>query len=277
MTTIDQLISVLGAEGRKHKGSRLRDAVANGHYDSFVSLLEAHPTLVHQREAYTGQPILNYAALYGQKEMVELLIHRGADVHARDHAHYGTGKTAFLAAAEEGETEVAQLLLQRGADINATAGAKMIHPQALGYGLREDDIKQLSHAGRNGAWNDHGWTALMHAAERNDAKLCAVLLMLGASATSRSRWGKTARDLTTDECIDKMLECVERAGGAEKQKEQFDVVLLKWLRASSQDFEPRLLYLLGCLDRASKVAGVKLDEEVKRHIIHFHLRSLLLA
>ena len=55
------------------------------------------------------------AAFYGRKEIVELLLSKGADVNAKD----SKGETALMVAAFYGRKETVELLLSKGADVNA--------------------------------------------------------------------------------------------------------------------------------------------------------------
>ncbi len=58
---------------------------------------------------------LHYAAERGHKEIVELLIAKGADINAKN----ATGDTSLHFAVEAGEREIAELLIDNGAEVNA--------------------------------------------------------------------------------------------------------------------------------------------------------------
>jgi len=58
-----------------------------------------------------GRSPIHYAADYGQREVIQYLVDRGAEVNAKD-KH---GITALLAAIWEGHTECVRLMLQKGA------------------------------------------------------------------------------------------------------------------------------------------------------------------
>ena len=58
---------------------------------------------------------MHHAAKYGRKEVVELLIAKGADVNAKRN----NGQTPLHRAAGGGHKEVAELLIAKGADLNA--------------------------------------------------------------------------------------------------------------------------------------------------------------
>jgi hypothetical protein len=72
-------------------------------------------TDVNAKDDERGQTPLEYAAITGRKELVELLIANGADVNALD-KH---GRTHLHAAAVHGQKEIAELLIAGGADVNA--------------------------------------------------------------------------------------------------------------------------------------------------------------
>ena len=63
-----------------------------------------------------GETPLHFAALFGRKEVAELLIAKGADVNAKDAV---VGFTPLHRAAYHGRKEVAELLIAKGADVNA--------------------------------------------------------------------------------------------------------------------------------------------------------------
>ena len=63
----------------------------------------------------SGETHLHHAAKYGRKEVVELLIAKGADVNAKRN----NGQTPLHRAAGGGHKEVAELLIDNGADVNS--------------------------------------------------------------------------------------------------------------------------------------------------------------
>ena len=61
-----------------------------------------------------GSPILNAAAVYGHREIVDALIEKGAKINEKDR----NGNGALHVAAFLGRSEVVELLLEKGADVN---------------------------------------------------------------------------------------------------------------------------------------------------------------
>ena len=92
----------------------LYHAAKNGHKE-MVDLLLAKGAQVDVRRGFSGGTPLGYAAEEGHKEIAELLIAHGADVNARNSA----GDTPLHYAAEIGRKDIADLLIARGANVNA--------------------------------------------------------------------------------------------------------------------------------------------------------------
>ncbi|XP_055329076.1 myotrophin-like [Paramacrobiotus metropolitanus] len=97
-------------------------SLKNGDLDSIRDFVEKKG--VDIRQPIDGRPPIHFAADYGQREVIEYLISKGADVNAVD-KH---GISALLAAIWEGHTECVKLLLQKGAkpDGKSPDGTKYI-------------------------------------------------------------------------------------------------------------------------------------------------------
>ena len=108
---------------------------------------------------------LHGRAEHGDVEMVELLLHHGADVHAAScmgtPLHCAVG--GFQHTPPEGWREVAERLVALGADVNA--GSPLT--------------------------GDPNWTPLHHAAWRNHGAAVAWLLGQGADRTRVNKYGST--------------------------------------------------------------------------------------
>ncbi len=99
-------------------------------------------------EDYRDWTPLMYAALDGHKEVVELLIAKGADVNAKNKV----GQTPLQFTAWKGHKEIAELLIAEGADVNAKDGDGWL---VLDYATRlgQPEIADLlrKHGGMTGA------------------------------------------------------------------------------------------------------------------------------
>ena len=93
--------------------SRLHIAANRGNKD-VVSLLLERGADIHARDSNQATP-LHFAAGGRNKDVVSLLLERGADIHA----HNSHQATPLHSAAFSGHEDVVRLLLERGADIDA--------------------------------------------------------------------------------------------------------------------------------------------------------------
>jgi ankyrin repeat protein len=125
--------------------------------------------------AGTGDLSLNArlleAVLLGDKDKMELLIAKGANVNARYKDKYG--KTMLNVAAESARTEMAELLIAQGADINATddSGNTPLHS------TKSSEMAELliAKGADANAKNNDGSTPLSVAKMANNIELAALL------------------------------------------------------------------------------------------------------
>ena len=90
-------------------------AVFDGNIGAIKQHLNAGLDVEAKDDKFVGT-FLHWASAGGQKEIVELLIAKGADVNATD----GDGDTALhLAGSSTARIEIAELLISQGADVNA--------------------------------------------------------------------------------------------------------------------------------------------------------------
>ena len=92
------------------------DAVALGDSDRVKQMLANDPSLLHSRTA-DGYPAAALAVFFGHGPLARWLIEQGADVNAA--AENAQKVAAVHAAAAACDRETMQLLLARGADVNA--------------------------------------------------------------------------------------------------------------------------------------------------------------
>ncbi|MFC1781793.1 ankyrin repeat domain-containing protein, partial [Planctomycetota bacterium] len=92
----------------------LHRAALSGHKE-IIKLLIARGAQIDIRDDWPGSTALSYAAGKGHKEIVEFLIDAGADVNVKDKE----GQTALHQAAIQGYKDIVELLLDRNADVNA--------------------------------------------------------------------------------------------------------------------------------------------------------------
>lgn len=96
----------------------LLEAVKAGDLAKVRALVEKDPTIVNSKNP-GGQTILFAAVAFGQPEIVDYLISKGADVNARTDFHL---TPLHVACVRNAPLAVVRLLAERGADVNAVAG-----------------------------------------------------------------------------------------------------------------------------------------------------------
>ena len=74
---------------------------------------------VNATDGANGITALMLSARHGQERVVELLLHRGAQIDLQD----SSGNTALMLAATSGHERAVKLLLRRGAEINLQRAA----------------------------------------------------------------------------------------------------------------------------------------------------------
>ncbi len=111
----------------------LRAAALTGNLELTRRLLDARvdPNVVPSTQPSSFDSILAAAASGGSYEVVELLLHAGAEVNTQI---VGSGETALFAAARQGKTLIVIALLAAGADVNAQSGALSLTPLAAAAG-----------------------------------------------------------------------------------------------------------------------------------------------
>ena len=155
----EELTALLAAE----PALTVFEAAAVGVAPRVRELVDADPELLRQRSD-DGWTALHLAAHFGRVEVVNLLLARGADVHAR--SENAMGNCALHAAA-------------------AGRAAALIVALLLARGARADAVQ-------NG-----GFTALHEAAFKNDLALAELLLAHGADPALRTDEGETAEAIAT--------------------------------------------------------------------------------
>jgi len=130
-----------------------------------------------------GQTALMRAAFYGHREIVELLLKNGAVDELEDN----WGENALISAAVRRHTKIIELLLDTGAivDSRGQEGATVLIEVAfMGY---NEAVKLLLNKGAKIDLQDNnGMTALMHAVGRGHAETVKLLLGNGADLNQKN-------------------------------------------------------------------------------------------
>ena len=148
----------LAATIARSKGSLdIFEAASLGELERLKQIVEKNPSIINSYSPDGFTP-LALAAYLGQKDTVEYLISKGANVNAL--AKNTTGFTALTGAVSQNNTEITKILVENGANVN--------HQYEGGY------------------------TPLIHAAASGNLELVRILLDANANPNVRTKDGTTA-------------------------------------------------------------------------------------
>jgi ankyrin repeat protein len=137
-----------------------------------------------------GSTPLHQAALFGNLEVVELLVGARANVNARD----DLGETPIYGAVHLGDLEMTKCLVHFGADLNEH-NDKGENPVFLAL----HHVEILKYLLEHGMWADQprvgGSTALHEAFRENLEEAAIILLEHGADTLRKDHEGRTAEDV----------------------------------------------------------------------------------
>jgi len=135
------------------------------------------------RNGYTA---LHNAVQHGRKDVVVLLVGKGADIQARTHL----GESPLDVAATYDNAEAAEVLLAHGADPNVAGGGgcTALHYAAKSFKGGKDVAELLlRHGAKVDAEDDEGWTPLHLAAREGNAEVVELLIRNGADVNATPR------------------------------------------------------------------------------------------
>lgn len=157
-------------------------AVRAGTVERVREFVNQTPALAQARSE--GATALHFAAIAGDRAMVDLLLTARADVNARDDTYQ---MTPIAWANEEGHRDMVRHLYDRGAEVD-------LH-QAAAYGL-VDHVKDLVRGTRrqvNAVVG--GWTPLQLATLWGHPEVVELLLTRGADPLVRDPYGRTTLEI----------------------------------------------------------------------------------
>ena len=133
---------------------------------------------------------LSVAAFFGRREIVDLLLERGAGIDKGDDEK---GATALFQSIMGLEPEIASLLVDRGADVNKKTKPGMSALMLAAASKQVDTAAMLvEHGADVGAKDAEDLTPLMYAAEGGSPEIAGLLIDRGAEVDAKSNVGATA-------------------------------------------------------------------------------------
>lgn len=138
---------------------------------------------------YDGRTALHLAAAYGQDNVVDFLLNKGAPINTRD----SFWRTPLQEAVTASHWSTAEILRSRGGELKLRNEGT--HMCRLAYQGHVSELEHLIHYGANPDASDYdGRTALHIAAAEGHVGIVKVLIKCGADVNSMDRWKTTPFD-----------------------------------------------------------------------------------
>ena len=172
----------------------IHEASEEGNIETIKQHLAAG-TDVNAKESFFQSTPLHRACLFGRKEVVKMLLANGADVNAKDEDMM----TALSYATTGEDKEIVELLLDKGANLKDEVGppllgvsnkgiVKLLIAEGVDVNAKSDQAETpLYHAGT-------GETALHGAASEGYKEVAGLLITAGADVNAKDNNGKTPLD-----------------------------------------------------------------------------------
>ena len=189
LDTIDQLAATtddIEARGTNGK-TALMIAAKSGNAGLVKKLLEAGAD-ARAENINGGTPIM-FAAIDGDIETIETLIQAGSEVRTRG----SNGWSALMVAAAKGHVEATRLIINAGADVN-TVDIYLwtpLHRAAYENRIRVVEVLLEQESIDIQRRDDHGATALHHAAGSGNSEIVHLLIASGADTETIDSDGRT--------------------------------------------------------------------------------------
>jgi ankyrin repeat protein len=202
-------------------GAAFIDAIKAGEYERVKAMVSAEPALIDAR-GRTGESAILTAVYHRQKEIVNLLVARGATLtlfeacaageverteqlmasdHSRVDAFSADGWTPLHLAAYFGHTKIAEMLLAHGADVTARSrnptGNTPLHAALAGNHKLVAGLLLGQGADVNAA-DAAGWRPLHLAAANNNIDAINALIAQGADVHAHNGEAQTALSLAQE-------------------------------------------------------------------------------
>jgi len=143
------------------------DAAESGDLEKVKAMLKDNPNLVFSRIFNFGSTPLHAAANNGHKQMVELLLDKGADVNVVDQNDH----TPLHHTAGNGHKQVVELLLAKGANVNAKMHYDLTPLHIAASEGHKDVVELLLAKGANVNAKDEGGKTPLYKAHKDVVEL----------------------------------------------------------------------------------------------------------
>jgi 7,8-dihydropterin-6-yl-methyl-4-(beta-D-ribofuranosyl)aminobenzene 5'-phosphate synthase len=169
------------------KGADIHKAAMDGNMEEVKALIAENPDLTDVKDEQGLTPLF-YAVIRGHKDVVELLLDRGADVNIQDNIGY----SPLYVAAFRGNKEMLQFLVAKGADPNQKNGMGMtaLHDMAA-QGQKEIVALLVDNGADFNLMDSSGFTPLHLASNHGQKEIVEFLCEKGADVNQKGGGGDT--------------------------------------------------------------------------------------
>jgi len=235
----------------------IHQAAGKGDLVKVKEFLEKNPELLNVKDVQGSTPLL-VAAYNGQKDVVDFLIEKGADLNSLNNYKY----TPFHYSILRRHIEVAEMIIKAGADPNIANvwGYTPLHTCAGRNFIKEAEFLIKNKAVVN-TKNEIGETPLFSAVKSKQRDMIFLLIKNGADVNARDNIGRTPVFATADQNSSGILELLIDQGAKVDVVDKFGKTPLH--RAAIAGFHD----IVQILDRAGADVHVR-DAEGKTPIFY---------
>jgi len=222
--------------------------------------LTGQPEVINQKSFGIGETPLHWAARYGQKEVVELLLDQGADP---DIAELERGSTPFTEAAIHNHAEIVKLMVARGVDVDRRLfyGNTVLHIKAKTGDIELVDLL-LSLGADINAKNNKGQTPLHIAVLAQQQKFVELMIDKGALIYAADNKGLSPLHLAAQKGFLEIITFLMDRGASVTRKDRYGRTPLHVAALEGQDKAVALL-----LERRSEVDARTKRDQTPMHLV----------
>lgn len=159
-----------------------------------------------------GKSLLDWAAMYGQIEVMKELLRRGADVNSQDNE----GKTPLMSASSQNHLDAVKLLVESGAALEIKNDVGQTALLVAVENSHEDLVSVFAESGAqlDQRFGENQFDAYLLASNNGDTSMMDKLIEVNADfVRSRDRQGRTAAHWTCADGDIKSAAAILRHGG----------------------------------------------------------------
>jgi ankyrin repeat protein len=162
------------------------NSVKKGNINDVRKFIEMEPSLINACDGW-GRTLLQEACYDGHKNIVELLVSKGADVNSKDKMGHGP----LHLSCSQGHRDISELLISKGAHVNADYGKGSPLYQACSGGHRDVAELLISKGADMKVKSKSGNTLLHSACISGHKDVVELLISKGADVNARNIGGNT--------------------------------------------------------------------------------------